>query len=131
MRLGNRVWRQISGMPMGFWCPPLYYNTYRMKYEVRATSHTRLKVHDHCISRSLIGQKKVKTIQVHFTLKSEWSKDSKKLSWMKTLHEFLHMRQWMMFWNMLEITSGLPPHVHIHSTYFSSNALMAIALCWT
>jgi hypothetical protein len=33
--LGDRVWRQIKGIPMGFSCSPLWCNIYLMTYEVR------------------------------------------------------------------------------------------------
>lgn len=33
--LGDRVWRQIKGIPMGFSCSPLWCNIYLIKYEVQ------------------------------------------------------------------------------------------------
>jgi hypothetical protein len=33
--LGDRVWRQIKGIPMGFSCSPLWCNIYLMTYEVQ------------------------------------------------------------------------------------------------
>jgi hypothetical protein len=35
--LGDRVWRQTTGIPMGFPCSPLWCNTYLLTYEVKFT----------------------------------------------------------------------------------------------
>ena len=35
VRLGNRVWKQVLGIPMGFSCSPLWCNLYLMAYEIR------------------------------------------------------------------------------------------------
>jgi hypothetical protein len=35
VRLGNRVWKQILGIPMGFSCSPLWCNLYLMSYEIK------------------------------------------------------------------------------------------------
>ena len=35
VRLGNRVWKQVLGIPMGFSCSPLWCNLYLMSYEIR------------------------------------------------------------------------------------------------
>ena len=47
---------------------------------VRATSHTRLRAHDHSTSSTLIGRKKLEPVRVHFTLRlrdqrSMWMQD--------------------------------------------------------
>jgi hypothetical protein len=53
------------------------------------TSYTRLKAHDHCILRSLIGQKSRDHLTSLHTRR--WKpKDPNKLSSMKSLHGFLH-----------------------------------------
>ena len=35
VRLGDRVWKQVLGIPMGFSCSPLWCNLYLMSYEIR------------------------------------------------------------------------------------------------
>ena len=35
VRLGNQVWKQVLGIPMGFSCSPLWCNLYLMSYEIR------------------------------------------------------------------------------------------------
>ena len=35
VRLGDRVWKQILGIPMGFSCSPLWCNLYLLSYEIR------------------------------------------------------------------------------------------------
>ena len=35
VRLGDRVWKQILGIPMGFSCSPLWCNLYLMSYEIK------------------------------------------------------------------------------------------------
>ena len=35
VRLGNRVWKQVLGIPMGFSCSPLWCNLYLMSYEIK------------------------------------------------------------------------------------------------
>lgn len=35
VRLGNRAWKQILGIPMGFCCSPLWCNLYLLSYEIR------------------------------------------------------------------------------------------------
>ena len=35
IRLGNRVWKQALGIPMGFSCSPLWCNLYLMSYEIK------------------------------------------------------------------------------------------------
>ena len=57
---------------------PAHLEFHKLFLDPRATSHMRLKVHDHCIyNLSLV--EKVKTIQVHFTLEGERPNDPKKL----------------------------------------------------
>ena len=36
VRLGNKVWKQVSGIPMGFSCSPLWCNPYLMTYETKS-----------------------------------------------------------------------------------------------
>ena len=75
---------------------------------LRATSHTRLKAHDHFNLRALIGRKGGdRPSSLHSW---RWRpKDPKKTSWMKSLHEVLHAGLWIRFHGMPELTSGLPP----------------------
>ena len=35
VRLGNHVWKQVLGIPMGFSCSPLWCNLYLMSYEIK------------------------------------------------------------------------------------------------
>ena len=35
VRLGNQVWKQVLGIPMGFSCSPLWCNLYLMSYEIK------------------------------------------------------------------------------------------------
>ncbi len=35
INLGDRIWQQITGIPMGFACSPLWYNMYLLFYESR------------------------------------------------------------------------------------------------
>ena len=74
----------------------------------RATSHTRLKVHDHCNLRALIGHKGGDRPSSLHT--QRWrSKSPKKTLWMKSLHGVLHGGLWIRFHVLLEFSSGLPP----------------------
>ena len=77
----------------------------------RATSHTRLKARDHCIlikdSRWL---KRAETVLVHFIVDgSEGLRTQRKLSWMKSLHGFLHVELWIVFHGLWEIVLGPLP----------------------
>ena len=75
---------------------------------LRATSHTRMKAKDHCILRSLIGQKGWDHPSLLHTRR--WRpKGSWKLSQMKRLHGFLHGRLWIMFHDLLEFALSPPP----------------------
>ena len=71
---------------------------------LRATSHTRLKAHDHCNLRVLIGRKGGdRSYSLHT---QRWKpKGPRKTSWMKSLHGGL----WIRFHGLLEFTSCLPP----------------------
>ena len=77
-------------------------------HTLRATSHTRLKAHDHCNLRALIGRKgRDHPSSLHTR---RWrSKGPKKTSWMKSLHGVLHGGLWIRFHGLPEFTSGLPP----------------------
>ena len=35
VRLGNHVWKQVLGIPMGFSCSPIWCNPYLMSYKIR------------------------------------------------------------------------------------------------
>ena len=61
----------------------------RNALSLRATSHTRLKAHDHCNLRALICQKGGdRPTSLHT---QRWRPEgSKKTSWMKSLHGVLH-----------------------------------------
>ena len=60
------------------------------------TSHTRLKVHDHCILSFLMEQKGWDPPSSLHTRR--WQrKDPHKWSWMRSLHEFLHDKLYIMF----------------------------------
>ena len=67
----------------------------------RVTSHMRVKFHDHCILRSLIGQKgRDRPSSLHTRRKKP--RDPKKLSWMRSLRRFLHDKLYILFHNMQE-----------------------------
>ena len=73
---GDRTWTYVAILEHG---PLSLYN--------KGHSHTILKACDHCILRSLIGQK-AETIQVH---SRRWRpKDPKKTSWMNSVCGSLH-----------------------------------------
>ena len=75
---------------------------------LRASSHTRLKAHDHFNSRALIGRKGGDPPSSLHTWR--WRpKGPKKTSRMKSLHGVLHGRLWIRFHGLSEFTSGLPP----------------------
>ena len=61
--------------------------------KVRATSHTRLKAHDHCNLRALIGRKGGdRPSSLHIR---RWRpKGPKRMTWMKSLHGILHGGLW-------------------------------------
>jgi hypothetical protein len=61
------------------------------KGHFRATLHTRLRAHDHCILRSLIGRKdRDRPSSLHTR---RWRpQGSKNISWMKSLRGFLHAK---------------------------------------
>ena len=52
---------------------------------IRATSHTRLKAHDHCNLRVLIGRE-AETVQVHVTHEGEGLKVQRRLHGWKSLY---------------------------------------------
>ena len=71
---------------------------------LRATSHTRLKAHDHCILGSLIGQKGRDRLSLLHS--GRWRpKGPKKLSWMKSLHDNL----FILCHGLLEFLPSPPP----------------------
>ena len=83
---------------------------------LRATSHTRLKAHDHCNLRALIGRKGGDRPSSLHTRR--WRpKGPKKTSWMKSLHGVLHDRLWIRFHGLPEFSSGLPPRGGPHTTF--------------
>ena len=76
-------------------------------WELWGPLHTRLKAHDHCILRSLIdweGRDRPSSLRTR-----RWRpKVLKKLSWMKSLHVFLHGILWLMLHGLLEFALGPP-----------------------
>ena len=115
-------WRFLSRGPMTkslskvekWWRPNLDnangegFVLYKRKMCCRATSHTRLKAHDHCILKSLIGQKCWDCPSSLHTRK--WRlKGSKTISWMTSLHGFLHGILWITFHGLPEISLSPPP----------------------
>ena len=76
-------------------------------YEVRATSHTRLRACDHCNLRALIGRNGGDRPSSLHTWR--WRpKGPKKTSWMKSLHGVLHGGLWIRFHGLLEFASSPP-----------------------
>ena len=73
---------------------------------LRATSHTRLKAHDRCNLRALIGRKggdRPSSLRTR-----QWRpRGSKKTSWMKILHGGL----WIRFHGLAEFLSGPPYYI--------------------
>ena len=64
--------------------------------QVRATSHTRLRAHDHRTSSTLIGEKGgASPSSLHTTL--EGPTEYVNARWMWSLHGFLHGIEWIMF----------------------------------
>ena len=76
-------------------------------FGVRATSHTRMKAHDHCNLRALIGQKGGDRPSSLHTQRRR-PKGSKKTSRMKSLHGVVHGGLWIRFHRLPEFSSGLP-----------------------
>ena len=74
---------------------------------IRATSHTRLKVHDHCNLRALIGRKGGdRPSSLHIW---RWRpKIPKSTSWMISLHGVLHGGLWIRFYGLPKFSSGPP-----------------------
>ena len=84
----------------------LLYCYFELEYE--GDSHTRLKAHDHCILRSLIGWKGRDYSSLFHNRR--WGPEvPMRLSWMKSLHGFLHVRLWTMFHGLWEFPSCPPP----------------------
>jgi hypothetical protein len=68
---------------------------------VRATSHTRLRAHDHYTSSALIGGKGgAGPSLIHTTL--EGPTEYVNASWMLSPHGFLHGIEWIMFHGHLD-----------------------------
>src|ERR1700738_3936971 len=64
--------------------------------DLRATSHTRLRAHDHYTSSTLIGGKgRVGPSSLHTTL--EGPMEYVNARWMYNLHGLLHGIKWIMF----------------------------------
>ena len=75
---------------------------------LRVTSHTRLKAHDHCIPRAIIGRKGGDRPSSLHTWR--WKpKGPKKTSWMKSPDGVLHGGLWIRFRGPPEFSSSLPP----------------------
>jgi hypothetical protein len=75
--------------------------------QVRATSHTRLKAHDHCNLRALIGGKGGDRPSSLHTRR--WRpKGPKKTSWIKSVHGILHGGLWIRFHGFQEFLLGPP-----------------------
>ena len=71
----------------------------------RQKNATRLKVHDHCNLRALIGRKGGDRPSSLHT--QRWRpKGPKKTSWIKSLHEVLHGGLWIRFHGLPEFSSG-------------------------
>ena len=75
---------------------------------LRATSHTRLKAHDHCNLRAFIGQKGGDCPSSLHT-RSWKPKGPKKTSWMKSLYGVLHGGLWIRFHDLPKFSCGPPP----------------------
>ena len=82
--------------------------TIRSKDYYKGHFNTRLKAHDHCNLRVLIGRKGGDCPSSLHTRR--WrTKGPKKTSWMKSLHGVLHGILWIRLHGLLEFSWGLPP----------------------
>jgi len=78
-----------------------------MSKQLRTTSHTRLRAHDHYIPNTLIGGKdRVGPSLLHTML--EGPMEYVNTRWMRSLHGFLHGIKWIMFHGHLDYFSKSP-----------------------
>ena len=91
---------------------------------LRFTSHTRLKAHDYCVQRFVVGWKgRDRPNSLH---DRRWRpKGPKKLSRMgKTIYmDFLHGKIWITFHGLPELVSSPPQRGRLHTNFESQGPL--------
>ena len=93
-----RRWCQLwwEGRLLSIWLPRRGFRSMSSSHKTRATSHTRLRAHDHFTSSTLMGGKGgAGSSSLHTTL--EGPTEHVNARWMECLHDFLHGIELILF----------------------------------